>query len=255
MWPRPTADRAGTRLAADDVVTHIPHAIAVYPAARWIPANILRFHIAFSEPASGAFERSDLHLVGRDGRRIKNAFLNRGEDLWSSDGKRLTVRMMPDLIKRGMGTVAERAPALVPGRRYRLDITTGGVRYSQIFAVNPPKFEPLDERRWFVTRAPAGSSHLLVLLFDRVMDAATVADEVMVVGPDGERIGGRCEITPDGRKMRFHPTRRWRVGEHLILFSRRLEDVCGNRLGKALDHAVSTRQRSRAGRIAFVPPS
>jgi len=39
------------------------------------------------------------------------------------------------------------------------------------------------------------------------------------------------------------------------VLSERLEDVCGNRLGEALDQDVSARGRPRAGMINFIPLS
>lgn len=240
---------------AADIAPRAASATGVSPAARWIPANILRFYVTFSAPAETAFERSDLSLIGPDGQMIEDAFLILSEELWSPDGTRLTILMEPGRIKRGMVVWVEHPPALVPGRRYRLEVATGAALLTKTFDVVPAEQQPLDERRWFVTKAPVGTLHFLVLLFDRVMDAAIVADEVLVIGPEGEPVAGRIEVLSDGRKMRFHPERAWQDGEHQILFSHRLEDVCGNRLGEALDHAVSSRQRSRGGSISFRPPT
>ena len=52
---------------------------------------------------------------------------------------------------------------------------------------------------------------------------------------------------------RFHPVNRWEDAEYRLVFSRRFEDVCGNRLGEALDHLLAARQRSRSGALSFRP--
>lgn len=42
-------------------------------------------------------------------------------------------------------------------------------------------------------------------------------------------------------------------GEHGLVVSYRFEDVCGNRLGEALDHDLGASGRPRAGIINFIP--
>lgn len=91
--------------------------------------------------------------------------------------------------------------------------------------------------------------------FDRMMDDAIVADEIEVQCSDGTRFDAVQSLIMDGRKLVFHPAGRWDDSDYRLVLSRRLEDVCGNRLGEALDHLVSQRQRSRAGVVSFRPAS
>jgi hypothetical protein len=90
-------------------------------------------------------------------------------------------------------------------------------------------------------------------MFDRVMDDAIVADEIEVQRSDGTRFDGIQSLVMDGRKLVFHPADRWDDSDYQLVLSRRLEDVCGNRFGEALDHLVLQRQRSRAGVVSFRP--
>jgi hypothetical protein len=91
-----------------------PVAVAISPAADLLPANILRFYVQFSAPAEAAFERAQLRLIAADGEVVPDAFLVLNEELWSPDGRRLTVLMEPGRIKRGMGPDSAHAPALIP---------------------------------------------------------------------------------------------------------------------------------------------
>jgi hypothetical protein len=240
------APRAGQAAAG-------PRATLISPTAEALPANVLRFYVAFSEPAEAAFERSHLRLLTATGTLVEDPFLVLSEELWSPDGRRLTILMEPGRIKRGMGSEALHPPALVPGMTYSLAVATGGETFAKSFVVLPPVLEPLHERRWRLARPAAGTRRRLAVTFDRVMDTAIVADEVDVRGPDGQRTPGVLQPTPDGRRLLFRPAAVWRDAEYQLVFSRRLEDICGNRLDEALDHLVTQRQRSRGGVLPFRP--
>ena len=243
------------RLAADEVrlAGGGPHAVDIWPTANRLPANILRFYVQFSEPAEAVFDRAQLRLITATSALVPDAFLMLNEELWSPDGRRLTVLMEPGRIKRGMGSDLMHEPALVPGRSYRLEVATGGQVFFKVFGVLPPAMEPLLETQWHVSRPPAGSRQPLEVAFDRVMDNAIMADEVQVQGPDGVRLAGSQAMTDDSRRLVFRPVNRWEEADYRLVLSRRFEDVCGNRLGEALDHLLAARQRSRGGLLIFRP--
>jgi len=134
-----------------------------------------------------------------------------------------------------------------------LEVSTGGQMLTKAFGVMPPMVEPLLEKHWRLARPVVGSRGTLEVTFDRVMDDAIVADEIAVQRPDGTRFDGTHSLIMDGRKLIFQSTDRWDDSDYRLVLSRRLEDVCGNRLGEALDHLVSQRQRSRAGVVSFRP--
>jgi hypothetical protein len=113
--------------------------------------------------------------------------------------------------------------------------------------------EPILETHCRVARPAVGSRSALEVTFDRVMDSAIVADEVEVQCSDGARFDGVRSLTTDGRKLVFYPVGCWDDSDYRLVFSRRFEDVCGNRLGEAVDHLASERQRSRAGVVSFRP--
>jgi hypothetical protein len=53
--------------------------------------------------------------------------------------------------------------------------------------------------------------------------------------------------------MEFIPKQPWSNEEHSLIVSDRFEDVCGNRLGEALDHGLGAIGRPRDGMINFTP--
>jgi hypothetical protein len=100
-----------------------------------------------------------------------------------------------------------------------------------------------------------GSLDPAVVHFDRVMDAALCGDEIGVLTPSGEVVQTRVSLSPDGTTTQLFPSHPWRAGEHSLVVSERFEDVCGNRLGEALDHDLGAGGRPRAGMINFTPRS
>jgi hypothetical protein len=94
-----------------------------------------------------------------------------------------------------------------------------------------------------------------IVQFDRVMDAALCEDEIRVLTPSGEVVQTCVSLATDGTAVQLTPSHPWRAGEHRLAVSERFEDVCGNRLGEALDHDLSAGGRPRAGRINFTPRS
>jgi hypothetical protein len=87
------------------------------------------------------------------------------------------------------------------------------------------------------------------------MDAALCQDEIAVLTPSGEVVQTRVSLAPDGAAARLIPSHPWRAGEHRLVVSERLEDVCGNRLGEALDHDLGAGGPPRAGMINFTTRS
>jgi hypothetical protein len=91
--------------------------------------------------------------------------------------------------------------------------------------------------------------------FDRIMDTALCEDEIEVPTCSGDFVQTRVALAPDGTIAKLIPSHPWRAEEHRVVVCERLEDVCGNRLGEALDHDLRTGGRPRAGMIAFTPCS
>jgi hypothetical protein len=87
------------------------------------------------------------------------------------------------------------------------------------------------------------------------MDAALCEDEIEVLTPSGKVAATRLSLPPDGTAARLIRSHRWRAGEHRLVVSERLEDVCGNRLGEALDYDPGTGGPPRAGMINFTTRS
>lgn len=234
-------------------MTGIP--IRISPEAKVLPANTLRFYIHFPKPGEAHFDRDQLWLLDDKEQVVRDPFLVFSQELWSPDGHRLTVLMEPGRIKRGLGADPTHESALVVGRTYHLVITALGQTARHTFRVSDPILEAVDETHWALVSPTAGSLDPAVVHFDRVMDAALCENEIGVLAASGEVVQTSVSLAPDGTTARIVPIHPWCGEEHRLIVSERLEDVCGNRVGEALDHDLNAHGRPRAGMINFIPRS
>jgi hypothetical protein len=229
--------------------------IRISPQAKVLPANTLRFYIHFPRPGEANFDRDQLWLLNEEEQMVPGPFLVLSQELWSPDGRRLTVLIEPGRIKRGIGADPSHDPALIVGRTYSLVVTALGQTARHTFLVGDPVLEAIDETAWRLFPPAVRSRDPAVVRFDRVMDAGLCEDEIAVLTPSGEVAQTRVSLAPDGSALQLTPSRPWSAGEHRLVASERLEDVCGNRLGEALDHDLGAGGRPRAGMIDFTPRS
>jgi hypothetical protein len=227
----------------------------ISPQAKMLPANTLRFYIHFPRPGEAHFDRDQLWLLNEEEQVVRDPFLVLSQELWSVDGSRLTVLMEPGRIKRGLGADPSHDAALVVGRKYSLVVTALGQTARHTFRVSDPVREAIDETGWRAVSPAVGSCDPAVVHFDRVMDATLCEDEIAVLTISGEVVHTRVSLAPDGTAAQLFPSQPWSAEEHRLVASERLEDVCGNRLGEALDHDLSASGRPRAGMINFTPRS
>jgi hypothetical protein len=75
-------------------------AIRISPQAKVLPANTLRFYVHFPRSGEAHFDRDQLWLVTEDEQVVRDPFLVLSQELWSLNGRRLTVLMEPGRIKR-----------------------------------------------------------------------------------------------------------------------------------------------------------
>ena len=225
--------------------------IRISPHAKVLPANTLRFYLHFPRPGEAHFDRDHLWLLSEEGQAVRDPFLVLPQELWSADGRRLTILMEPGRIKRGLGVDPSHEPALVVGRTYSLVVTAREQTARHTFRVSDPVLEAINETHWRLVSPAVGSVDPAVVHFDRVMDAALCEDEIAILTPSGEVVQTRLSLAADGTAARLIPTHPWRAGEHRLVASKRLEDVCGNRLGEALDHDLGLGGPPRAGMIKF----
>jgi hypothetical protein len=208
----------------------------VYPTAAVLPANQLKFYIHFSKPMAEGREIFDrIKLLDAAGKEIAEPW--RRTELWSADGRRLTLWIHPGRIKQGVALREQEGPVLEPNKEYTLLIgaellDTEGRRLAKAFR---KKFRtgleehtrPLPEQ-WRVRPPVAGERSPLIVEFPRPLDRALLDRFVTVLDADGQPVAGRIEVGAEERSWSFHPERPWRAAEYRIKVEGELEDLAGN---------------------------
>lgn len=237
-----------------------PRLLAIHPGAAELPANHLKFYLSFSQPMEqGVFmERIRLHRDG-DG-EVAGAF--RETELWSPDGKRLTVWLHPGRQKTGVNLNEEEGMVLKEGGRYSLRIdgrwrgTNGkslGSDQTKAFRVVAADHSPVDASRWTVHPPKRGTRQPLRIEFPEPLDWALLQNTIAVENPRHQRIAGEIRV-PDGeRAWHFTPATAWQAGAHRIVIDRRLEDLAGNNLDRPFEVDIEQPSAPSTPATAVVP--
>jgi hypothetical protein len=240
---RPIANRDGTRV------------VAVRAGGGDVPSNLLRVYVELSAPMEpgSAYER--IHLVGDDGRDVKDAFLELREELWSPDHRRLTLLFDPGRVKRGIRANVEMGAPLVAGRRYRLVIDSAwrdarnvplATSYAQELRVAGFDSVSPDPSRWILSSPRLGSGDTLRVAFGEALDHALALRMITVVDTRGVAVPGFGSLGADDRLWMFVPSNAWLAGARLRV-EPLLEDLAGNNLVRPFDsERVGAAERAAA---------
>ena len=217
---------------------------AVYPSADVLPENQLRFYVHFSVPMSRGEAYSHLKLLKADGEPVDLPFLEIGEELWDTSGRRLTLLIDPGRIKRGLKPREESGPVLENGHKYTLVIAAGwrdetgqplAAEFVKKFVAGPPVEKAIDPKEWKIDAPAAGSKDPLAIRFPRPLDHALLERTFTVNDPAGKRVAGEITVVDSERRWLFQPDDRWSAGKHELVIDTTLEDLAGNRIGRAFE--------------------
>jgi hypothetical protein len=211
----------------------------VYPSAAMVPENLLKFYIEFSAPMARGEAWRHLRLLDVAGKAVDLPFLEIDQELWDAEGKRLTVLFDPGRIKRGVLPLEEVGPALAAGEQYTLVVEAGwhdgvgsvlAAPYRKSFRVAEADRTPVNPASWRFTVPAAGTREPLIIRFPEPLDYALLH---RMLGVDS--VTGAASVAAEEREWRFVPEQPWKAGQHHVLVNTALEDLAGNRVGRAFD--------------------
>ena len=218
--------------------------LSIYPLAQQLPKNLLRFYIYFRTPMKKGRALKHVQLVDEAGNIDRHAFMEFKQELWSADGKILTVLFDPGRIKRGVSTNLLRGPALLESKKYELIISGDWEDvYGQPLSMNSTKSiqvvgaydQQIEINNWTINKPRRNSTDAITLHFDRIIDHALIQSMIRIVNEEETLIHGHWEIEEE-QSVKFIPKARWNKGNYNIIIDSRLEDVAGNNLQNLLDH-------------------
>jgi hypothetical protein len=208
----------------------------IYPTGDVLPANQLKFYLHFSKSMRETKDIFDqLQILDAQGKPVSDPW--RRTELWSADGRRLTVLIHPGRIKRGVGPRVEEGPVLLPDRQYTLVIgaevadASGqplGKAFKKTFrTVAEKRTRPLPEK-WTVRPSPHGTRQPLVVEFPDPLDRALLDRFLTVRDQRGQPVAGRIEVGKEERSWIFHPEQPWDDSYYTLTVDGDLEDLAGN---------------------------
>lgn len=267
--PKGANDRAAPKRITLDVTvpesaagkpTEVTH---VYPTSATLPENQLKFYIHFSAPMGRGEAYEHVRLLDGKGRPADLPFLELAEELWDASGKRLTLLIDPGRIKRGLKPREDLGPVLEAGREYTLvidrrwcDASGRALKadFQKRFRTTAPVEEGIDETTWKIVSPPAGSKDALVVKFPRPLDHALVERTISVVASDGKRLTGIGQTADEERRFEFRPEKTWTAGKYRLVIETALEDLAGNRIGRAFDvDELGTTDKRAPGETVTIP--
>lgn len=216
----------------------------IYPSARVLPENLLKFYLHFSAPMSRGHIYDYIHLFDDKGKEVELPFLEIDEELWNPELTRLTLFIDPGRIKRGVRPLEEIGPALQEGKRYTLVIDRAwkdgqGIplkeSFRKSFKVAAPDRAPLDPAGWKIQAPKSGTRRPATLVFSKPMDHALAQRIIHVTDKAGQLVPGQTALRDEEREWTFVPDAPWTSGLHRLLIETTLEDLAGNNIGKPFE--------------------
>ena len=223
---------------------------AVFPSAEIVPENQLRLYLRFSAPMGLKGGVGYLRLLDEEGDEIRDPFLPLDAEFWNRDRTRFTVFFDPGRQKRGILPNEEMGRSLVAGRSYTLIVSRDWLdadgmplkeEFHRRFKVGPPDERPLDEKAWRVDAPRGGTRDPLSVFFSEPLDHGLLQRALGVSDASGRRLTGEQRIDSGEQRWQFVPAEPWRRGEYQLIALTILEDMAGNRIGRAFEVDEFTR--------------
>ena len=200
------------------------------------PANALKFYLQFSQAMEQGVFLDRITLLRRDGRPVPGAF--RETELWSPDGRRLTLWLHPGRQKAGVNLNMDEGPVLVEGEMHMLKIAASwrsahGVELGKTFSfpiiAGATDHQCPEPKLWRVITPKRGTCDTLRIVFDEPLDPAMLRSAIQV-RMGGLELQGAVDLPPDAKSWAFRPEDPWPSGEYEITIDPLLEDLAGNNL-------------------------
>jgi hypothetical protein len=201
-----------------------------------LPANALKIYLQFSQAMEQGVFLDRITLHRQDESVVQGAF--RETELWSPDGKRLTLWLHPGRQKTGVNLNTDEGPVLRAGERHTLKIaaswrSAAGVPLGEqtafsLGAVAPDHTSP-DPRRWQITAPKAGTRAPLKIIFDEALDPAML-HSAFRIQTSADTVSGVIQVAAEAKSWSFTPAASWKPGTHTLEIDPLLEDLAGNNL-------------------------
>lgn len=219
--------------------------LEIYPTSSVLPENLLKLYVHFSAPMQKGQVYDHVEIIDlKSGTPIELPFLELEQELWSRDGKRLTLLFDPGRIKRGLKPREEMGPIFQMGRSYKFVIskkwsdnngTPLGKNYEKKIAIGPNDATSPSAKKWTIDSPKLGSQNPLTIKFDKMLDSAILVRAVQIFKDDQQLEFKKMDLLQNELGLKLFPMKSWQAGKYEIRIGSDLEDLCGNRIGRLFD--------------------
>ncbi len=238
----------------------VPRIEACYPTAQTLPANHLKFYLLFSEPMRRGNIFSQFTLLDQQGQTVLEPF--RETELWSDDGRRLTLWFHPGRQKTGVNLNVEIGPVLQPGNHYTL-IVSGlwksqagvplGTSYQKAFLAGPPDHEQPKLEQWQITPPTVTDTNALKIAFPEPFDWALLKSRLWIETSEGRNVEGSSLVGTEERSWSFTPKTPWQSGHYRVAVESLLEDLAGNSLARPFEVDINGEPVAPVASTLYLP--
>ncbi|MEN3943115.1 Ig-like domain-containing protein [Prosthecobacter sp. SYSU 5D2] len=222
-------------------------AVALRPQGVPLPANALKLYLHFSQPMEQGVFLEKLRLTDASGNEIHGPF--RETELWSPDGKRLTVWFHPGRQKTGVNLNEDEGPVLIEGGHYTLHVAASwrsvhavplGNHESFPLTVGPADHSSPQPAEWKLDLPHSHTLEPLKITFDEPLDTAMLTSALTVrpIGSDADMIL-HPTVLRTGTHWSAKPDQPWQPGSYELRMDPLLEDLAGNSLVKPFETDVT----------------
>jgi hypothetical protein len=218
--------------------------VSVYPSAKVLPENLLRFYFHFSAPMGRGEAYRHIRLLNSTGQAVSDPFLELNEELWSADGRRFTLLFDPGRIKRGLKPREEVGPVLEEGKSYTLVIDRQwpdalgeplAREFRRSFQAGPPDTASPSPRDWKIKPSAAGTRQPLEVDFPESLDSALARRLIVVRDGRNRIVEGRVRLESEESRWSLTPESAWLAGDYRLEAGLELEDLAGNAIGRPFE--------------------
>jgi hypothetical protein len=219
----------------------------VYPSGDVVPANQLRLYLYFSAPMDRRSGFDYITLLDDRGQEVVDAFLPLDADFWNDDRTRYTVFFDPGRVKRGILPNRQMGRALEAGKAYTLVVKREwrdghGLplkeEFRRQFRARAAREQALSMAAWKVKTPAAGTRDPVVVIFPDPLDHGLLRRALGVArGGAGTKgmLDGEVAIEDAETRWQFTPRNPWAAGDYDLVALAFLEDLAGNRIGRAFE--------------------
>lgn len=216
----------------------------VYPTADMVPENQLRLYVHFSAAMGLRGGLDFVHLLDDAGQEVKDPFLPLDAEFWNGDRTRYTVFFDPGRQKRGIPVIEGMGRSLTAGKAYTLVIDSqwrdgNGLPLKEVFRrtfrVGPADEQPLDPKAWKIFPPAADAVAALRIVFPEPLDHGLLLRALGVLGINRRPMEGEVTVGANELEWSFTPDDPWKPGTYNIVAFASLEDLAGNRIGRAFE--------------------